>query len=273
MSKLPRKPLQFGLGTLLLAVTIFGIWLGIVVNKANQQKHAVAAIEAARGVVLFDHECKPNSVERIPDAVPPGPAWLRRRIGDDYFRSARIVDLSISTPRKEQGLSNVDDEGLHVLQSLPDLQVIDLSHNRAVTDQGLVHLRSLTKLRTLVLYECKISGAGLAHLEHMPNLKVLEVSHNPLTHEGLLAIGRLQTLRNLGMSHTPITDDDLATLASLSNLKLLWLDNTAITDRGLVHLERLTALEDLWLPVGISDDAFNRLKQALPNCRIIRVRR
>jgi len=28
MSKLPRKPLQFGLGTLLLAVTIFGIWRG-----------------------------------------------------------------------------------------------------------------------------------------------------------------------------------------------------------------------------------------------------
>jgi hypothetical protein len=73
----PRsKRLQFGLGTLLLAVTLCGIWLGIAVNKANKQRRAISAIEAVQGRIQFDYE-RDSDGQRIVDAQPPGPKWLR----------------------------------------------------------------------------------------------------------------------------------------------------------------------------------------------------
>jgi len=269
MDKPRRTRLQFGLSTLLLVVTVFGVWLGIAVNKANKQRRAVAAIEKLEGRIQFDYERDANG-QRIPDAQPPGPKWLRKVLGDDYFRKVIFIDFAFGTP---PGRSKVIDADLRCLESLPDLEAIDLDRNIAVTDQGLMHLRNLTKLRHLSMYYANVKGTGFVHLANKPLLRGLSIGHTPLTHDGVAVIGKLQSLETLDIGHTPISDEDLATLQSLRKLQLLRLEGTDITDAGLVHLERFTALQDLWLPVGISDDASNRLKQALPNCRIIRVRR
>jgi len=152
-----RRHLQFGLGTLLLVVTLFGIWLGIVVNKVNKQKRAVAAIERLEGQVRSDYELDAYG-SRIPDAHPPGPVWLRKLLGEEYFREVVLVDLAIGS---RVGRSRVTDADLRCLESLPDVEWINLARNPAITDQGLVHLRNLTKLRALSLDNSRAVPSGL----------------------------------------------------------------------------------------------------------------
>jgi len=112
------KLLQFRLGTLLLAVTLFGVWLGIQVNRANRQKRAVAAIEAARGNLQYDFQ-RDKTGNQIPSAEPPGPKWLRMLIGDNYFQKVTVVGFSTEFygRRKELGLSKIDDDGLPIISS------------------------------------------------------------------------------------------------------------------------------------------------------------
>ncbi len=266
-----RSLVQFRLATLLIAITLIGVWLGVCVNRANRQKRAIAAITAARGVIQFDYE-RDKTGNRIADAEPPGPKQLRKLIGDEFFRSVVVVDFATEFygERKALGLSKVDDDGLRCLESLSAVEVLELGHNRAVTDAGLVHLRYLSKLRTLYLYDCGVTGTGCVHLARLPNLTCLMLTHNQLTPAGIAELSRMRRLTVLDLSHTPVADSDLAELVSLVNLQNLSLHNTNITDRGVLQLQKLRGLKEVSLPAGISDDARQRLRQSLPQCQIYR---
>ena len=48
----PRRRLRIGVGGLMLAILLFGLWLGHRVNLAREQAPAVAAVKADRGFVL-----------------------------------------------------------------------------------------------------------------------------------------------------------------------------------------------------------------------------
>ena len=101
-----RRWLQFSLSSIFLLVTVLGVWLGIVVNQAREQREAVAAIKAAGGVVYYDWE-EHHDPFGDEDAVPPGPAWLRRFIGDDFFLKANIVSFRYMPDRKTTEILNL----------------------------------------------------------------------------------------------------------------------------------------------------------------------
>jgi hypothetical protein len=268
-----RSLVQFRLATLLIAITLIGVWLGITVNRANRQKRAVASIAAARGNLQFAHE-RDAAGNRIPDAQLPGPKLLRQLIGDDYFRRVTVVGFSTEFygERQRLGLSKVDNEGLRCFAALPDVEIVELGNNRAVTDAGLVHLRHLKKLRVLYLYRCDVTGAGCVYLADVPSLRVLDLRWNPVTPEGVKELGRIHQLTHLVLSDTPVADNDLAALAPLKNLTHLRLAGTRVTDAGLVHLEKLTGLEELSLPQSVMPEAAERLMQSLPQCQVSRPR-
>jgi hypothetical protein len=48
-----RRWAQFSLATMFVAVTVLCVWLAVVVNRANRQRDAVAAIEALDGLVEY----------------------------------------------------------------------------------------------------------------------------------------------------------------------------------------------------------------------------
>src|SRR4051812_45101623 len=83
-----RRWLRFTLRTLLVAVTLVGIWLAVTVNAARRQASAVAMILRSGGKVIFDYQivrsigadgfCSANL-----ETSPPAPEWLRRLVGDD----------------------------------------------------------------------------------------------------------------------------------------------------------------------------------------------
>lgn len=116
-----RRWLQFSLRGFLVVLTASGVWLGVVVNRAREQREAVEAIEALGGSVGYDWQDVPLDMQDpfsfYGPLTPPGPVWLRRLIGDEFFQDA--VNVSFS-------------EGTNALKSI-------------------AHLKRLRKLKTVVL--------------------------------------------------------------------------------------------------------------------------
>jgi hypothetical protein len=99
--KLHRRWLTFSLRSFFIAMTIFSIWLGVAVNRARQQREAVKQLEAICGKPVHDWEPE----RRIfglpappPRTHPPGPSWLRRLLGDEFFQEVRDVELWVCSP-------------------------------------------------------------------------------------------------------------------------------------------------------------------------------
>jgi hypothetical protein len=257
--------MRFRLRTLLIVISVLGIWLGLQANRVNRQRRAVAALNAARAKFGYDYE-RDNALNFIPNATPPAPKWLRSVVGDDYFRRVTLVDFCFGyRDRQRRVFPPIADADLQCLLLLPDIRILDIGHAE-ITDAGLANLRNLKQLRLLYLYHTKVSGSGLSHLQSLPSLAHLDLKGAPLTPAGCQQLGRLSHLVTLGLEDTPITDDDLQSLLTLTNLKSLTLGNTAITDAGLPHLARLTTLENLDLPPAISDEGMVTIRASLPNC-------
>jgi hypothetical protein len=90
-----RRFLQFRLRTCFLVLSAAAVSFAIWTNGANRQRRAVAAI-GQLGQVVYYHEFPSADAMGTVDytASPPGPTWLRRIVGDDYFQTVRIIDFA-----------------------------------------------------------------------------------------------------------------------------------------------------------------------------------
>ncbi len=60
-----------------------------------------------------------------------------------------------------------------ILESFPDLETVDLTGAAKITDAGLLHLKRMIKLKTIVLAKTGFTKSGVAALKAaLPNLKV-----------------------------------------------------------------------------------------------------
>ena len=81
----------------------------------------------------------------------------------------------------------------------------------------------------------------------------------------------LKGLTQLHIYNTKVSDAGLENLKGLTQLRSLYLTDTRVTDAGLIHLRGLTQLQYLLLShTKVSDAGVKKLKQALPNCQILR---
>lgn len=300
-----RRWFQFSLRSLLVLVTVFAVWLGLQVNRANRQRRAVEAISAMGGQFSYDYQRQPKRPSPFPSAAaalgiadplphsynlkaePPGPAWLRKLIGAHYFIAP--VRLRINDQRV------VDEDGLRYLRDLSHLEELSLG-TFALRPQDLDHLKNLTKLRLLQLgimleddagqwdfdalsrfRELRVlsasgsylKGSDLAHLRAATDLRQLFAYRTEINDEGLAHLKGLKNLEMLGLADTAVTDDGLEQLAKLPNLVYLSLNNTALTDVGLEHLAKIRSLRELELyGTRVTADGIEQLRTALPNCRV-----
>jgi hypothetical protein len=129
-----RRWFQFSLRSLLILITVLAVWLGLQVNRVNRQRRAVEAITELGGQFSYDYQRKPGlsggvfirgTMGPVPHSYsdrvePPGPAWLRRLMGEHYFVTP--VRLSIGDQR-------VIDEGrLRYLRDLPRIEELSLAN-------------------------------------------------------------------------------------------------------------------------------------------------
>jgi hypothetical protein len=225
---------QYSLGALMLLVLLVSLgmsWVAVKMKSARQQKEAVEEIEKLGGGVLYDYQIQqPGGL--LPGTHPPGPAWLRNLLGEDFFTTVVYASFVYSP----------------------------------VTDAGLEHLKGLTRLRGLAIVEAKATGVGLEPLKGMAQLQTLDFDLTPITDVGLKYLKGLRHLQLLHLGRTKVTDAGLEHLKVLTQLRTLDLWDTQVTDAGLEHLKGLRQLETLSLKrTRVTDGGVKRLQQALPN--------
>ena len=128
---------------------------GIVLSEA------VAAIEAAGGLVLYDRERGPDGQYNLGATLTD--AGLAHIKGLTHLKHLDLQDTEVT------------DSGLVHLKGLTGLRELDLSRTM-VTDVGLVHLGRLTELRTLSLDNTMIGAAGAQHLVTLTKLRSLDLA-------------------------------------------------------------------------------------------------
>ena len=179
-----RRPrwLRFSLRSLLVVMTVLCVWLGIQVNAARRQKQAVEAILKAGGSVGSLTELRPDegpifgmfNCDR--NAPIPGPAWLRKLIGDDYSRTAFQVELSLDDEDAARAAINA-------MASLPTIRGVSLNartpRDCKIQDSDLVPLGQLNKLERLSFRDTpQVSGAFLSQLSNPAGMIELSLTWN-----------------------------------------------------------------------------------------------
>ena len=199
---------QFSILSLLVLVVAVALpfaWLATEMKAARKQKAVVEWIQKAGRRAAYDYELdQEGSSIPGPGAKPPGPAWLRKLLGDDLF--ANVTAVYFVSPR-------VDDAGLEGLTRLAQLQWLDLSGTE-ISDSELQHLKGLSRLRGICLDNTTISDGGLEHLKG------------------------LTQLQTLWLNDTTISDSGLEHLKGLTQLCTLWLGGTKVSDAGVKKLQR-----------------------------------
>ena len=151
-------------GTLLLALllAIPCSWLAVKMERAERQLAVVEEFENLGGVVWYDYQFDRADIPNAEQAEPPGPPWLRRLLGDDFFTNVTKLDLM---------QTEIGDAALNDLEVLSELQSLSLGER--VSDAGLAHLRGLAQLQTLDLRKTQVTDAGIQGLQKsLPNCKI-----------------------------------------------------------------------------------------------------
>ncbi len=101
-------------------------------------------------------------------------------------------------------LRNIGDSELEIFAgeagSLASLVMLNLSENRAISDDGLQALQAFPRLKILNLSSCGITSRGLESIQGMDRLEQLDLSYcNRLNDAGLKALSGLQALNKLNL--------------------------------------------------------------------------
>jgi WD40 repeat protein/Leucine-rich repeat (LRR) protein len=170
------------------------------------------------------------------------------------------------------------DGGLDHIAGLTKMEKLN-AHYANITDAGLVHLKEMTAMRSLLLgRNAELRGEGLRHLLGMTELRDLSLFSCPVSDKALEYVGKFSHLEHLNLSNTPVSDAGLTRLAGLSAVKTFsvrgcksvrgpglkalehWkgvtrldLEGTGVTDSGLEQIKGWTQLENISLPEATTD--------------------
>ncbi len=87
-----RRFLRFTLSSLLLLMLVVCVGLGWKVDRVRKQREAVTWVQKLGGSVSYDYQTDDN-FKALPNAEPPGPKWLMKLLGIDFFDDVVRVKL------------------------------------------------------------------------------------------------------------------------------------------------------------------------------------
>jgi len=291
---------------LLIAVTLIAAASGWVIGRiriTQLQREIDRLVGERRGNAVYDFFCDESG--RISSApwIPPGPAWLRKYLGDDFFsdvvsvgiyadpsdrlmckigslrRLRRLVVINYSVREETDAhgqkvtvydpvTSPITDDGLACLKHLSEMRILELPKSQ-ITDAGLVHLGRMSELRELDIGWDTVSGKGLAYLHGLAQLEKLELYCTPVSDRDLPILQQFSKLKRLNLNLTKITDAGLPVLSALHHLEDLRLVGTSISDAGIKDLKTMKQLRKLAVrQTKLTPRGVQQLKDALPDCQI-----
>jgi hypothetical protein len=263
--------LAISLRAFLLLVLVAAGGMAWWANLARRQGKAVAAIVGSGGWVAYDWQQADESGS--PRDGPPGPAWLRRMLGDHGFQA--VVEVALYKQGDAAECPPRLAEALDRLEALPGLRTLGLYRLREA-DPALARLRRLGRLEHLAIHADRLGDAGLAHLGSLRRLRSLDITvsepDQTLTAAGAGSVGRLADLETLVLRRLAVTDEALARLAGLSKLRMLSISHPRITDEGLRLLAALSGLEVLALPGSTVTDSGLAHVRGLARLKELRLR-
>lgn len=273
-----RKLLRFNLRTFLIAITAFGIWLGLHVHRTRSQEQTVRQIRAQHGGwVAYDYQLPNGNFD--PNSVSPVPAWLRQRLGYDFFHS--VAEVSFHLRRDEDGaVSVIKNREVLPLQSLlagvPNTKCLRLWGTQ-VNDTNLEAVAGLNNLESLVIVDgVNVSDAGVAHLKKLDQLDWLILTGSQITDESISVFAKLPRLRDLNLAASELTNSGVSRLSSSKKLRKLYLhgmDNRAnrVDDNGIMALKSLPNLQFLGVKnTQVTDDGIAKFTASCPSCKVQR---
>ena len=201
--------LRYSLRTFVVVLTVFCVWLGLLVYRVNKQRDAVQWVKDQGGLVVYDFEWEIGK-GAIDDPEPPGPDWLGDLIGIDYFADVVFVDFN-STEVRDLG-------PLRDLTQLVQLDLIDTP----VSD--LQPLRELIQLQRLRLSGTRVFN--VAPLCDLTALDVLDLTGTPVT--TIAPLRELSELKGLWLAGTQVSN--LQPLRGFISLESLGLGGTQLAD-------------------------------------------
>jgi hypothetical protein len=224
-----------------------------------------------------------ETVTRV-DFVDPGE--MTDALLKDIRFPRRLEMLSLVGARK---LTNA---GMEPLGALETLERLDLGAPQ-VTDDGLLDLKRLPKIRHLSLYDTGVTGKcfenlpwrgqirslsgrnfnddSMQYLDGFAELERLNLSRSKVTDLGVeRLVEKLPAIKHLTLNAS-VTDKGIAKLVKLKQLESINLSGCkAITDEGFRNLSALENLKEVYLvDCKIGPDAVAALITALPEAKIV----
>jgi hypothetical protein len=118
---------------------------------------------------------------------------------------------------------------------LQRLTVLRLGGSKAVTDEGIRRLATLTDLCELDLSGCAIGDAALEVVRHLPNLRRINLSGTHVSDAGIAQLAACRALGYVDLAWTATGDGAIAALVDMPSLSHLR-SGHRVTDAGLAAL-------------------------------------
>jgi hypothetical protein len=243
------RRLQFSLRALLITVTGLAIWLGVEVNNARRQREIVSAVREAGGEVQYDWQLDAGHFDWMTGfketgaTHAPGPEWLRRIAGDEFFQTVVAVCI-VENPA-------ITEERLPAIDELPALSMLIL-YDTQIDDRSLKRISKLHKLTYLGISRTNVTDAGMNHLARLHRLKLLFLGSWPPREDGYT-----------------VSDEGLRRLEPLTDLEMLQVEGYRVTDHSVPLFEHFKKLRQLTLvDTAVTNEGVQRLRKSLPNCDV-----
>lgn len=217
---------------LLVVATILGVWIASLEYAAREQDQAVALITREGGQVIYEHQLDAQN-RLTTKRERPGPAWLRRLLGDGWFYTPVAVDFI--------------------------RQKVDV--RRSV----VFEIAKLRSLRRLGLRGRDVTDVTIGAVLHLRSLETLTLCQTSATDEGMAFLAHARNLRHLSVDSPFVTDESIDSLETMDHLATLCLLNTCITDQGLRRLRQRLGKTDVNSSVPI--DVMRRISSRLERLR------
>ena len=146
-----RRWFQFRLKWLLAFVAVLALplsWLGCKLEEKRRERWAEGRLDKFGAIISHNYS---DDGDPFADDVPPGPLWLRRLLGDDFFLHVMTIEfMPPELAERANAGPPINDEGLAILRYLPALETLFLAKSQ-VTDHGLRHITELKTLKYIDL--------------------------------------------------------------------------------------------------------------------------